>query len=108
MINGVYMACLRLSKVSIEFNLEPSDGAEYDPAKLTEITVPIELPGCVECRRYGVPEFGIVTGYEYAGEPLDEYDGYLCDRGYDFSHRNIPCARRRLRASLPTIRGGGR
>ena len=85
MVNGVYMACLRLSKVSIEFNFEPSDGAEYDPAKLAEITVPIELPGCVECRRYGVPEFGIVTGYEYAGEPLDEYDGDLCDRGYDIT-----------------------
>ena len=83
MIEGVYMACMSLSKVSIEFEFVPSDGAVYDASKLVELTVPIELPGCVECQRYGEPEFGLVTGYKYAGQVLDEYDGDLCDRGYD-------------------------
>lgn len=82
MENGFYLVQLALSKVSIEFEFMPPDGT-YDPSRLTEVCVPVELPGCVEHERYGEPEFNIVVGYEYDGTPLQDYDGELCDRGYD-------------------------
>lgn len=83
MVEGIYLAHLALSKVSIEFEFLPRDGEPYSASKLTEVCVPINLPGCVDHERYGEPHFNLVVGYEYNGESIAEYDGDLCDRGYD-------------------------
>ena len=80
--DGAYLVYLSLSKVSIEFEFEPSDG-KFDSDKFTEISVPIDLPDFVEHDLYGHPSFNIVTGYQYDGEDIEEYDGDLVDRGYD-------------------------
>jgi len=92
MAEGVYPVQLELSKVSIDFEFSPADGLPYASAKLTELSVPIDLPGCVECRRYGEIDdstLRLVTGFEYAGARcyarVHEYDDEceLVDRGYD-------------------------
>ena len=80
--DGAYLVYLSLSKVSIEFEFEPSDG-KFDSDKFTEISVPIDLPDFIEHDLYGHPSFNIVTGYQYDGEYIEEYDGDLVDRGYD-------------------------
>ena len=72
----------------IDFEFLPADGLPYASAKLTELSVPIDLPGCVECRRYGEIDdstLRLVTGFEYAGARVREYDDEceLVDRGYD-------------------------
>lgn len=80
--DGAYLVYLSLSKVSIEFEFEPS-GGKFDSDKFTEISVPIDLPDFIEHDLYGRPSFNIVTGYQYDGEDIEEYDGDLVDRGYD-------------------------
>ena len=80
--DGAYLVYLSLSKVSIEFEFEPSDG-KFDSDKFTEISVPIDLPDFIEHDLYGHPSFNVVTGYQYDGEYIEEYDGDLVDRGYD-------------------------
>ena len=80
--DGAYLVYLSLSKVSIEFEFEPSDG-KFDSDKFIEISVPIDLPDFIEHDLYGHPSFNIVTGYQYDGEYIEEYDGDLVDRGYD-------------------------
>lgn len=87
-VEGVYLVHMSLSKVSIDFEFLTTDGLPYAAAKLTELSVPVDLPGCVECRRYG--DIGdstlrLVTGFEYAGARVREYeeDCELVDRGYD-------------------------
>lgn len=80
--DGAYLVYLSLSKVSIEFEFEPSDG-KFDSDKFTEISVPINLPDFIEHDLYGHPSFNVVTGYQYDGEYIEEYDGDLVDRGYD-------------------------
>ena len=80
--DGAYLVYLSLSKVSIEFEFEPSDG-KFDSDKFTEVSVPIDLPDFIEHDLYGHPSFNVVTGYQYDGEYIEEYDGDLVDRGYD-------------------------
>ncbi len=80
--DGAYLVYLSLSKVSIEFEFEPSDG-KFDSDKFTEISVPIDLPDFIEHDLYGHPSFNVVTGYQYDDEYIEEYDGDLVDRGYD-------------------------
>ena len=82
LIDGSYLVYLSLSKVSIQFEFEPSDG-KFDSDKFTEISVPIDLPDFIEHDLYGHPSFNVVTGYQYDGEYIEEYDGDLVDRGYD-------------------------
>ena len=81
-IDGPYFVYLSLSKVSIQFEFEPSDG-KFDSNKFSEISVPIVLPEFVDHDLYGHPSFNIVIGYQYDGEDIEEYDGDLVDRGFD-------------------------
>ena len=83
MEDGVYMAYLSLSKVSIEFEFTPNDGEDFDPDRFSEISVPIQLPDFIEHSLYGKSEFNVVTGYRYNDELIEEYEGDLTDRGYD-------------------------
>ena len=80
--DGAYLVYLSLSKVSIEFTFEPTDGS-FDRDKFAEVSVPINLPEFIEHQTYGRPDFNVVTDYLYDGESIEEYDRDLVDRGYD-------------------------
>ena len=79
--DGYYLVWLSLSKVSEQFTLVVDD---YDPEKLSEMSIPIRLPREIEHDLYGHPDFNIVSHYRYDGEDIEEsWDSELTDRGYD-------------------------
>lgn len=80
-VDGAYLVYLSLSKVSIEFEFSPRDGI-FESEKFTEVSVPVNLPDCIEHQLYGHPDYNVVTDYLYDGESIEEYDEDLCDRGY--------------------------
>ena len=81
---GIYLTCLSLSKVSIQFEFEIKDKKEFDPKQFKEISVPIKLPNIIEHERYRHPNFNIVIDYLYKDKPIEEYQSCdLIDRGYD-------------------------
>lgn len=79
--DGVYIVWMRLSKCSIEFEFNASGG--FDRGEFEEISVPVKLPGEIIHRLYGHPDFNIITGFRFRGEPIEEYEGEVEDRGYD-------------------------
>ena len=82
LVDGAYLIYLTLSKVSIDFSFRPTDGS-FDQRKLSEESVPINLPDFVHHDLYGNVSGNIVVDYLYDGEPIEEYDRELTDRGYD-------------------------
>lgn len=80
--DGIYFVYMALSKVSVEFEFGLTEGF-FDSNRFIELSVPIRLPDCVRHRLYGIPNYNIVVDYMYDGEVINEYDGQLCDRGYD-------------------------
>ena len=81
---GIYLTCLSLSKVSIQFEFEIKDKKEFDPKEFKEISVPIKLPNIIEHEGYRHPNFNIVIDYLYKDKPIEEYQSCnLIDRGYD-------------------------
>lgn len=79
--DGVYIVWMRLSKCSIEFEFSARGG--FDKDELEEISVPVKLPEEIVHGLYGHPNFNIITGFRFRGEPVDEYEGEVEDRGYD-------------------------
>lgn len=79
--DGVYIVWMRLSKCSIEFEFNARGG--FDQDELEEVSVPVRLPGEIVHGLYGHPDFNIVTGFRFRGEPVEEYEGEVEDRGYD-------------------------
>jgi hypothetical protein len=81
--DGIYIILLSLTKASIEFDFSLPIDESFDPVKLTEVSVPVRLPKCINHPIYGQAEFNIVTDFKYCGKIIEEYDRELCDRGYD-------------------------
>jgi hypothetical protein len=79
--DGVYAVFMRLSKCSIEFEFTAKGG--FDKGELEEISVPVRLPEEIVHGLYGHPDFNIITGFRFRGEPVEEYEGEVEDRGYD-------------------------
>jgi len=79
--DGVYVVMMRLSKCSISFEFMASGG--FDEDEFEEVSVPVRLPEEIVHGLYGHPEFNIITGFRFRGEPVEEYDGEVEDRGYD-------------------------
>lgn len=79
--DGVYIVWMRLSKCSIEFEFSARGG--FDKDELEEVSVPVKLPEEIVHGLYGHPNFNIITGFRFRGEPVDEYEGEVEDRGYD-------------------------
>ena len=80
-VDGVYVVFMRLSKCSIEFEFAASGG--FDENDLEEVSVPVRLPDEIVHGLYGHPDFNIITGFRFRGEPIEEYEGEVEDRGYD-------------------------
>ena len=78
--DGIYAVLMRLSKCSIEF--EFSLDGEFDVDKFEEVSVPVRLPEEIKHGLYGHPDFNVITGFKYAGEEVEEYEGEVEDRGY--------------------------
>ena len=79
--DGVYVVIMRLSKCSIEFEFTVND--DFDEDKFEEVSVPVILPENVVHGLYGHPNFNLISDFRYGGEPIDEYDREVVDRGYD-------------------------
>lgn len=79
--DGVSIVWMRLSKCSIEFEFNASGG--FDQDEFEEISVPVKLPGEIVHGLYGHPDFNVITGFRFRGEPVEEYEGEVEDRGYD-------------------------
>ena len=91
--DGFYYLSLSLTKGSIQFEFLPDDDKEYDPQKLTEVSLPLKID-----KKFfklhdnlfhhlqtedGTSEFNVITGFKYNGQELIEYDKELIDRDYD-------------------------
>ena len=81
--DGVYVVVMKLSKCSIEFEFNARGG--FDEDEFEEISVPVRIPEEIEHGLYGHPDFNIITGFKFRGEDIDEYEGEVVDRGYDYS-----------------------
>ena len=79
--DGVYAVLMRLSKCSIEFEFTAKGG--FDEDEFEEISVPVRLPQEIVHGLYGHPDFNIISGFRFRGEPVEEYEGEVEDRGYD-------------------------
>ena len=79
--DGVYAVLMRLSKCSIEFEFTAKGG--FDEDEFEEISVPVRLPEEIVHGLYGHPDFNIISGFRFRGEPVEEYEGEVEDRGYD-------------------------
>ena len=79
--DGVYVVLMRLSKCSIAFEFTAKGG--FDADEFEEISVPVRLPEEIAHGLYGHPDFNIITGFRFRGEPVEEYEGEVDDRGYD-------------------------
>lgn len=79
--DGVYIVWMRLSKCSIEFEFNARGG--FDKDEFEEISVPVKLPDEIVHGLYGHPDFNIITGFRFRGEPVSEYEGEVEDRGYE-------------------------
>lgn len=80
-VDGVYVVLMKLSKCSIQFEFKTERG--FDKNKFEEVSVPVKLPKEIVHGLYGHPDFNIISGFQYNGEWLDEYDGEVIDRQYD-------------------------
>ena len=79
--DGVYVVLMRLSKCSVSFEFMASGG--FDEDEFEEVSVPVRLPEEIVHGLYGHPDFNIITGFRFRGEPIEEYEGEVDDRGYD-------------------------
>lgn len=84
-VPGTYVAYFALSKVSIEFNVRDKSKKEYDPNKLVEESVVIDLPSFVKHGVYSNLKFNLVTGYRYNGKKIRNANKCIVDRGYEES-----------------------
>lgn len=82
---GVYLAYLALSKVSVEFQITNKSNDDYDPAKLVEVSVLVDLPSCVRHGRYSDLKFNIVTAYTYNGKNIKNANRSMVNRGFEES-----------------------
>lgn len=84
-VSGVYFAYLSLSKVSVEFQVPTKPTEEYDPNKLEEISIRVNLPSCVKHQTYNDLGFNIVDSYRYEGKAIKNANKGIIDRGYEES-----------------------
>ena len=84
-VSGVYFVYLSLSKVSVEFQVPTKPTEEYDPNKLEEISIRLDLPSCVKHQTYNDLGFNIVDSYRYEGKAIKNANKGLIDRGYEES-----------------------
>ena len=84
-VSGVYFAYLSLSKVSVEFKVPTKPTEEYDPNRLEEISIRVDLPSCVKHQTYNDLGFNIVGSYRYEGKAIKNANRGLIDRGYEES-----------------------
>jgi hypothetical protein len=78
-VDGLYLVLLSLTKASVTFEFTPPRGA-YNKKYLTEVSVPVRLPAFIEHDLYGHPDFNIIIGFKYRGNPITEYEGNLENR----------------------------
>ena len=81
--DGVYVAVMKLSKCSIEFEFTAKDG--FDEDLFEEISVPVRFPNEISILYFpdGYIGFNVISGFKFRGEAVEEYDGEVVDRGYE-------------------------
>ena len=80
-VDGVFGIYMSLTKGSVEFEFLADDG--FDEDEFSEVSVEVNVPNAIQHQLYGNPDFNIITSFEFRGNPIDEYDGEIADRGYE-------------------------
>lgn len=81
--NGTYIVYLSLTKASVEFKIPDCLENDYEPSKLLELSVKVNLPEYIKHPIYPDLNFNIVTGYKYNGKLIKNANKNLVDRGFE-------------------------
>ncbi len=103
---GFYAVESYLSKMSGEFEFTPNDGKDFDPSKMTFNVTEVDI-GAVRDSLYGELVAGVIDGYLYNGEEIEEAaDLELIDRGTDHEITIVHVTKDRAPQQIYKVRNG--